>query len=74
MLNVSVDDMCNTPLLSLYAETLQRQKLHCEQIETHDQNVAMEEHAVIAACAIHRLQQETISSSEEDHMNDGSRS
>jgi len=74
MLNVAVDDMCNTPLLSLYAETLQRQKLHCEQIETHDQNVAMEEHAVIAASAIHRLQQETMLGSAEDHMNDGSRS
>ena len=74
MLNVSVDDMCNTPLLSLYAETLQRQKLHCQEIETHDENVGTEEDAVIAASAIHRLQKETMLGSVEDHMNDGSRS
>jgi len=74
MLNVAVDDMRNTPLLSLYVETLQRQKLHCQEIETHYENVGTEEDAVIAASSIHRLQQEIMLDSGEDHRNDGSRS
>jgi|APCry1669189034_1035192.scaffolds.fasta_scaffold184922_1 hypothetical protein len=74
MLNVGVDDMHNTPLLSLCVETLQRQKLHCEQIETQNENVAMEDDAVVVASAIHRLQQEIRLDSAEDHRNDGSHS